>query len=499
LTSLAHWRPSLLAPPRAFLVFVLLSLQTVAHLPIALGPDSWTPFFTFLSIAIWLLWFAVLFLIAIPSTDAWLRPNLNRLKWAAMVIGVILALMGTVEVVGVNLLETGRIETRGRGLQTASSYTQQFGYNDGTALTHAAGDALLDGHNPYSGVAFHDAFDRFGLTGAGATPLRQGAFDDAWPYPAREERQALWEDQKNNGENDPVEFETRVSYPAGSFLFAAPYLGLGLEDLRYFYLACAILAFGAVLRWSGKELWPLVLLVALASLEFWNDIASGGTGSLYLLFLLVGWLTLRKNFWVSASFMGLAVASKQLAWFFLPFYLVLLLRTFGLKKCLQAVAVVGGSFLIINLAFIVDDPGNWFKCVFAPLIDPMFPRGVGFVNFSLIGLVPAGNHLVYAVAEALVLGLCLLWYFFNCRRYPHAGLVLAVLPLFFAWRSYSTYLYPAAILVFAAVMADWKIQGGGSDSMVRHGPAWRERFNQARQSMGLGWSLGRRRFRFHEG
>jgi hypothetical protein len=479
-------------------MFILIALQTVAHLPLALGPDRWTPFFATLSIAIWLLWFAVLFLMVTPSTDQWLSPFLNRLKWVAVVVGLILALMGIVEIVGVNLLESGQIRTEGRGLQTANSYTQHFGYNDGTAITHAAGEELLDGHDPYSGVAIYDTFDRFGLTGASTTPLRQGVFEETWPYPSREQLEAVWQERRASGESNPVEFETKVTYPAGSFLFATPLLGVGLEDLRYFYLACAVLTFGAILWRSGKELWPIVLLVALASLEIWNDIASGGTGSLYLLFLVVGWLTLRKNLWLSASFMGLAAASKQLAWFFILFYLILLLRTIGFKRCFQSLAVMGGIFLVLNFVFIVDNPGGWAESVFAPLIDPMFPRGVGFVNFSLAGITPVGNHLIYAVAEIVVLGLCLVWYYFNCRRYPNAGLVLAVLPLFFAWRSYSTYLYPAAILVFAAVMADWKSRGQESESARGQRTPWRKRFSYAQRSVRFGWPVARRRFQPHE-
>lgn len=38
----------------------------------------------------------------------------------------------------------------------------------------------------------------------------------------------------------PLEFESRVSYPAGSFLFQAPFVALGLKDTRWFYLMCAI-------------------------------------------------------------------------------------------------------------------------------------------------------------------------------------------------------------------------------------------------------------------
>jgi len=449
-----------------FLIFILLALQTVAHMVVPAVPGDWVKLATYSSIAMWLIWFVVLFLMVMPSTDRWLTPFLKRLKWAAVIIGVVLVLIGIVEIVGVNLLETGRIETELKGLQTADALRQRLGYSDGTALIHAAGEELIEGENPYSGVDVYESFDRFGISANEATPLRQGEFEDAWPYPKGEDLESVWQEREASEEVQPAEFETRVSYPAGSFLFAAPLLAVGLDDFRYFYVTCAILMFGVMVWWSGKEMWPLVLLVAASNLVFWNDIAVGGHETLYLLFLLVGWLTLRKNLWLSASFIGLAAASKQLAWFFIPFYLILLLRTIGLKRCVQATAVVAGFFLVVNAAFIADDPSNWFKSVFAPLIDPMFPGGVGLVNLSLAGLVPASDQLVYAVAEVLVLGLGMVWYYFNCRRYPHAGLVLAVLPCFFAWRSCSRYIHPAAILAFAAVMADWIRQRSDPESAI---------------------------------
>jgi len=46
------------------------------------------------------------------------------------------------------------------------------------------------------------------------------------------------------------------------------------------------------------------------------------------------------------------------------------------------------------------------------------------------------------------------WYYYNCRKYPQAGLLLAVLPLFFAWRSFSAYFYFASLLVFGAVIIE---------------------------------------------
>ena len=248
------------------------------------------------------------------------------------------------------------------------------------------------------------------------------------------------------------EFEDKLTYPAGSFLFPSAFLATGLDDLRWFYAFCIVLLFGVVLRYAPRKSWMLVLLVAVGSLELWNDIFSGGTGGLYLLFLALGWVLLDRNIWLSATFMGLAATSKQLAWIFVLFYLILVLRTIGWKRCFQMSAVIGGIFVATNIPFIIDSPTLWVESVFAPVLDPMFPRGVGVVTFAIEGIAPPGSNTGYAVAEAAVLGVCLIWFYFKCFKYPDAGLVLAVLPLFFAWRSYSNYIYPAAILVFAVIL-----------------------------------------------
>jgi len=75
------------------------------------------------------------------------------------------------------------------------------------------------------------------------------------------------------------------------------------------------------------------------------------------------------------------------------------------------------------------------------------------VAFSIAGILPPSS-LLFTIIELVVLLLALIWYYFNCRKYPEAGLLLAVLPLFFAWRSFSCYFYFASLLVFGAVAID---------------------------------------------
>jgi hypothetical protein len=48
--------------------------------------------------------------------------------------------------------------------------------------------------------------------------------------------------------------------------------------------------------------------------------------------------------------------------------------------------------------------------------------------------------------------LAIVWYYFNCRRYPDTALVLSVLPLFFAWRSLWGYFFYFDIIMLAAIL-----------------------------------------------
>jgi uncharacterized membrane protein len=222
-----------------------------------------------------------------------------------------------------------------------------------------------------------------------------------------------------------------------------------MDDIRIFYLLCA-LVMGAVIFWKCPRQWrPLVIIVFIINLMLWNDVAGGRTDILYVLLVLLGWMWRRKLL-LSAVIMGLAAATKQMALVFVLFYLVLQLREVGWKQSLRLVGVIAGTFLVINFPFIVNAPGTWLDGVLAESLEPYFPRGVGLSTFSIAGILPADKGL-YLILTIAALVPALIWYYFKCLKYPHAGLVLAVLPFFFNWHSDARYLYFAPLLIFGAV------------------------------------------------
>jgi len=196
-------------------------------------------------------------------------------------------------------------------------------------------------------------------------------------------------------------------------------------------------------------------VACLGSLVIWNSIASGMTGSLYFPFLLLAWVLWRKNMWASAICMGIAVATKQVAWFFLPFYLILLARHLPWKQTAIATGLVAGVFAAFNLPFIIAGPALWFDSVLSMMKDALFPSGWGIITLVLQGWINIQSPLLFTIMEGVVFVACIVWYWRNARRYPCLGVVLPVLPLLFAWRSLWPYFFYVDVILLAVVMQEY--------------------------------------------
>jgi uncharacterized membrane protein len=149
----------------------------------------------------------------------------------------------------------------------------------------------------------------------------------------------------------------------------------------------------------------------------------------------------------------LALDSKQIAWYFAPFYLIMTWCQYGFKEAIHRMAIASGLGLLINLPFIMWDWKAWSVGMMAPISDPMFPMGVGLINLSETHLLPYLPQTIYTLLEVAAMLLVLVWYWRICRKRPEAAMLLAILPLFFAWRSLPSYFYCAAFPVFILMTA----------------------------------------------
>jgi uncharacterized membrane protein len=196
-----------------------------------------------------------------------------------------------------------------------------------------------------------------------------------------------------------------------------------------------------------------VLLLALADAPLLDATVGGVLDVFYILLLVAAWRWWRRPL-LSVVLLGLAMATKQIAWFFLPFYAILVWRRRGLREAVLRLSGAAAMFLIINGPFILASPGAWLSGILAPENGLMFPSGSGLIHLSVTGVLPLAPEGVYSILELLALAALVAWYWRYCADLPEEiGLVLAVLPLFLAWRSLTTYFYfvglPAVVLLIA--------------------------------------------------
>jgi uncharacterized membrane protein len=109
-------------------------------------------------------------------------------------------------------------------------------------------------------------------------------------------------------------------------------------------------------------------------------------------------------------------------------------------------------FAIANLPFIVMDPKAWIAGVSAPVADPMFPRGAGLIFLTLNGLLQLWPPLVYTGLELAAFAVCVAVAWRTRRSSPELGMVLALLPLFFAYRSLFSYFFLLPLFAFASLV-----------------------------------------------
>jgi len=340
--------------------------------------------------------------------------------------------------------------------------------NDGTSLDTNAAILLLEGRNPYVDSNMLDLARKFPIQPDWTTPLRTGQLADRLQYPTIAELQSVLDTDMKAG--TAPEFESKVSYPVLSFLTLVPFALFKNYNVLPFYVLSYLVLVAVAWKVSRPELRPWVLLLSMANIPMWSSTVGGNLDVFSTLLIVMVWL-LRDKRWASSVFLGLALASKQTAWFFIPFYAIMVYRQYGFKEAIYRLLIAGGLGLAINLPFILWDAHAWLAGIMAPMADPMFPLGVGMINLSITHLLPFFPSWVYAGLEAGAMMVSLAWYWRISRERPEAAMLFAVVPLFFAWRSLPSYFYCAAYPIFILISnkgtPDWFPARSHSTAKVR--------------------------------
>ncbi|HEX9039292.1 MAG TPA: hypothetical protein VF808_20090 [Ktedonobacterales bacterium] len=452
-TAQHGWR-GWLTPPhgetaaRLTLIAVVVALHNLLEAPRdaitrMLGPDA-TGILTFLTLTLSL---ALLLTALAERAPTWGWLNNRWVRGAALAVTLGAALIGVRQV----------------GMLVVATTQAPYYPNDGATLDQYAAQQLLVGHNPYVTTNIVAAVGLYRQDSAFTTPLRRGAFAHrTWTsYPSADERRAAFRRQTATLSAEDSAFETRLSYPALAFLPLAPLVWAGLPNSVPLTALCWLALVALMITAAPRPLRVWIGLLALADVPLINASGIADPDVLYLLPLFAAWRW-RDRGVLSAILLGLALAAKQLAWFSAPFYLVLVWRQRGWRTAVTRLAGAGVVFAALNLPFFINNPRAWLAGVLAPQLDPMFPLGNGLIRLSLSGALPLAPALVYTALEALALAGALVWYWRNCLRAPALGYALAVAPLFFAWRSLTTYFYFVALPALALLLSDARVRASGA-------------------------------------
>jgi hypothetical protein len=95
----------------------------------------------------------------------------------------------------------------------------------------------------------------------------------------------------------------------------------------------------------------------------------------------------------------------------------------------------------------------------APLFAHFYPLGVGLVSLTETGVINIQSSTIFTILEMAALFGGLWWYYKNGKKHPVTGLLLAILPVFFAWRSLGPYFFYYDIILFAAILIDYRSRG----------------------------------------
>ena len=319
-------------------------------------------------------------------------------------------------------------------------------HNDAIALNECAAQLFLDGRDPYPELDVFTCYARLGIGPDRTTPLRQGLFARDGSYPTDDELATVWA-IRSHASAGQVEFESKPSYPALSFVLLAPFVAFGI-DTNILYILCLVAAMGLILVRAPAGLRAFVMTGLLGAASLAAFTVSGSADLLFALPLVAAWLW-RERGWSGLLF-GVACAIKQIAWFFVPFYLISDLARFGLRHALRRATEIAAVFALTNLPFVLDNAGAWLRGVTAPVADPMFPRGAGLIFLGVNGILPLWSPFVYTGLEMAAFGACALVAWRARRSSPDLGIVLALVPLFFAYRSLFSYFFLLPLFAFVA-------------------------------------------------
>jgi uncharacterized membrane protein len=274
---------------------------------------------------------------------------------------------------------------------------------------------------------------------------------------------------------------TALSYPALSFEAYLPLLALGISTQAAVWVDVGAWALGGIVLFAvlPRRLGPMV--AAIMSLDVYIGYAVGGVTDFLFVPLLIGAAVRWDRFpwakgpaaWRGPVLLGLAMAVKQTPWLVVPFVVASIVaesrRARGWRQAtrdgLRYLGIALAAFLVPNLPYLLRSPGAWLHGILTPLSGQTVPAGQGLISLSLSLPVGGGSLKAYTVAAVVAMLAILACYIATYPVLKPAAFLLPSVVLFFATRSFGSYL---VMLIPAAIAAAATARRPASTACWRH-------------------------------
>jgi len=151
----------------------------------------------------------------------------------------------------------------------------------------------------------------------------------------------------------------------------------------------------------------------------------------------------------------------------------------AVRDGLRYLGIALAAFAAPNLPYFVAAPGAWLNGILTPLSSHMVPAGQGLIDISLSLMAGGGSLTAYNVAAVVVFAAMLACYVTTYPALKPAAFLLPSVALFFAGRSFGSYLVmlvPSALAAAATTTRPrgleavrhwrWVAAGGGAASLA---------------------------------
>jgi len=142
--------------------------------------------------------------------------------------------------------------------------------NDGTSLDMNAAILLVQGRDPYVDSSILSVVQRFSILPIWTTPLRQGQFASSASYPTPDQLGSVLAQDLKTGK--APEFESKVSYPAFSFLSLVPFVLIKTNNALPLYLICYFLIVFIGWKKLRPDMRPWLILLSLANVSMLTSV-----------------------------------------------------------------------------------------------------------------------------------------------------------------------------------------------------------------------------------